>query len=110
MFSKKNRLSKRKDILLVLKKGEKITTSVCNLYLLRGDPKEEARISIVVSKKVSGSAVVRNKVKRIFREILRSKVDELQRGLRLVIVARREVLGAEKAFIERTLGGVLKYA
>lgn len=108
MFPKKNRLSKRSDVLLVLRRGRKIVTSVCDIYLLRGGLGEEPRVAIVVSKKVSKSAVARNKVRRIFREILRTKVDTFSKDLRIVIVAKNQVLRVDKNFVESALMDAFK--
>lgn len=107
MFPKKNRLTSSHDILLVLKKGRKITTSVCNVYILESNSGEVPRVSIVVSKKVSKSAVVRNKMKRIFRGILRPNIDALLKGARIVIVAKKEVLELEKDLVGKVLEGAL---
>ena len=109
MFPKKNRLSKKSDVLLVLKRGRKFTRGICNIYFLEGDLEKEPRVTVVVSKKVSTSSVARNRVKRIFREILRPRIGGLRKGLNIVVVAKKEILGRERDFIERALGDFLKY-
>lgn len=53
---------------------------------------DKTRLGISVSKKV-GNAVVRNRVKRLLREIFRLNRDKLVKGFDLVIVARKGSVG-----------------
>ena len=49
------------------------------------------RIGITTSKKI-GNAVVRNKEKRILREIMRNNIKKMS-GLKLLVVERKDALG-----------------
>lgn len=64
------RLTKRKDIQLVLSKGRHFPFRAFRVKFLRR-PQSELRIAIIVSKKVSKKAVERNRIRRRFREALR---------------------------------------
>ncbi|MCC5788694.1 MAG: ribonuclease P protein component [Opitutales bacterium] len=46
------------------------------------------RLSVVTSRRV-GNAVVRNRARRIFREIFRAHLDALPKGTQVVIIVRR---------------------
>lgn len=62
----------------------------------------ETRIGISVSKKAGGS-VERNRIKRRIREAIRKNASFLPRGEDIVIVARRNIVGADYGEIERDI-------
>ena len=77
------------EFLRVMARGEKLSCPVCVAYFLAA---EDFRSGISVSKKL-GSAVVRNRVKRILGEAIRLSKRALSRPVHLVLVARQ---GAER--------------
>lgn len=48
-------------------------------------PNTDARVAVVVSKKVAKSAVVRNRIRRRVFEIIRKNFDEVKPGLEVII-------------------------
>jgi ribonuclease P protein component len=99
------RLKKRSEFLEVQKNGRRLQTEQF-LVLALPRPGHPTRIGITVSRKVAG-AVGRNRIKRLFREAFRRGLDRWPRGWEIVIVARRESVGASYAQIEEALGRVL---
>ncbi|HNZ48242.1 MAG TPA: ribonuclease P protein component [Candidatus Hydrogenedentes bacterium] len=85
-FLRTQRLTARHEYDLVFSKGEKLWGRSYICYVLL-DPSREARLGLVVSRKV-GNAVVRNRVKRRLREFFRLNYFRLQPGMQLVIIAR----------------------
>jgi len=82
----------------VYSKGKSAATPRMVLYVFpNGKPSN--RMGITVSTKL-GKAVVRNKVKRRFREIYRLNEDGLLCGLDIVIVARIKSTTAEYAELD----------
>lgn len=65
------------------------------------------RLGLTVSKSV-GKAVVRNRVKRLFRECYRSFEDRLPSGYDFVFVAKPNAAEKSLEQLERDLGYVLK--
>lgn len=53
---------------------------------------ETTRVGLAVGSKI-GSAVVRNRVKRLLREAARRRLPELPPGQDLVLIARKEIAG-----------------
>jgi len=82
------------EFLRVMAKGEKQSCPVCVAYFL---PAEDFQSGISVSKKL-GSAVVRNRVKRILSEAIRLSKRALSRPVHLVLVARQ---GAERLSLDQ---------
>jgi ribonuclease P protein component len=81
---KVQRLTKPGQYSLVYKKGGSLSDRFLVLKTIPNQL-EYSRYGISVSKKV-GNAVVRNRVKRVLREILR--LTPLERGLDIIIIAR----------------------
>lgn len=82
------------EFLRVMAKGEKQSCPVCVAYFM---PADDFRSGISVSKKL-GSAVVRNRVKRILSESIRLSKRALSRPVHLVLVARQ---GAERLSLDQ---------
>lgn len=83
------------EFLRVMAKGEKQSCPVCVAYFM---PAEDYRYGISVSKKL-GSAVVRNRVKRILSESIRLSKRAVSRPVHLVLVARQ---GAERLSLDQS--------
>ncbi len=79
--------------------------------LAKANPEKEKinRVGITVTKKL-GSAVVRNRAKRVIREGYRlsDKSAKIKRGFLVVIVARGNIIKAKSTDIERDLTSAFK--
>ncbi|MFH1287403.1 MAG: ribonuclease P protein component [bacterium] len=84
-FSKRERLKVTADYNEVLKKGEKVTHPFFYLYFIRNNLLFN-RLGIRVGKRF-GAACVRNRVKRIIREVYRKNKSAVK-GLDLVFIPR----------------------
>jgi len=69
-FPKKNRVAKEKDFQTVWQNGQIYHSDIMFLKIKKNNL-NYPRFAIIVSKKISGKAVVRNKIKRQLNEILR---------------------------------------
>ena len=88
---------------------EKGSSWVSPLVVMRVLPNELtlSRYGFSVSKRL-GKAVVRNRVKRLLREILR--VTPVKAGWDMVFIARPTARGADYASLERAVKGLLSQA
>ena len=88
-FPKQERLRKRRDYLNVeAKKQRKIITGHLIILAARNS-ENHTRIGITVSKRI-GTAVKRNSVKRLLREIYRRNKEIFPPGYDVVLIARKQ--------------------
>jgi ribonuclease P protein component len=82
------RLSRSRDFDAVYRQGRSVSTRFLTLYwFARDDGADEPRLGLAVPK-ASGSAVVRNKIKRQLREAWRASLPAVHPGRDYVLIAR----------------------
>ena len=86
------RLKRPSEFQRVFRDGEKLVAPAFVLYVLPGS-EPTSRLGMAVSRRVGG-AVVRNRVKRLIREVFRLHKAQLPVSCDVVFVARRQVTGA----------------
>lgn len=77
-------------------------------YLDTKKPQNPARVGIVVTNKFDKSAVRRNRVKRIYREILRKEYERIPSGFWVVVYPKGEFLKAPYEEISADLIEILQ--
>ena len=91
------RLSRSRDFDAVYRQGRSVSTRFLVLYWFpRDDGGDEPRLGLAVPK-ASGSAVVRNRIKRQLREAWRSSLSEVQPGRDYVLIVRPGLVEATEA-------------
>lgn len=102
-------LKRSGDIEKVKKEGRRVSTPLFNLMFHSSMPvaAEPCRVGIVVGKRL-GIAVVRNRAKRLFRELSRDVRNDLVRGYHLVVFPRRESLTVNFQHLRNTWRSVLQ--
>ncbi|PIZ93832.1 MAG: ribonuclease P protein component [Candidatus Magasanikbacteria bacterium CG_4_9_14_0_2_um_filter_41_10] len=119
MLKPQNRLRKMKDIEILFKEGRFVGGDLVTLKLWWIDPdkyprreyrKNDLKFGFVVGKKVSKSAVKRNRVKRQMREVVRLllKDAKIKDGATVSVIAKPASLGASYGDIEKSLLDVLQ--
>jgi ribonuclease P protein component len=83
---KNARLTKRRDFKEVYEHGKSVATRGLVLYYF-ANSSNLTKTGFVAGKKV-GNAVIRNRVKRLLREVFRIHKDEIKSGLDLIFIAR----------------------
>lgn len=83
-------LKKKEDFERVKRDGKRITTRFFNVVSCRS-PLGNTRVGIVVGRRL-GTAVVRNRGKRIFRELVRQTYQNLLQGNDIVVFPKRPAL------------------
>jgi len=96
MLPKKHRLRKQRDFTKTLKAGRALKEKFLILKV-RNNQLEYPRFGIVVSKKVSKTAVVRNRIKRILRSVVEEETKEgsTVRNIDAVLIALPDIKDKE---------------
>ena len=102
-FQKCDRIRKRAEYLTVQGLGRKLHSENFLVFARPSVTGGAARFGITVSKKV-GTAVERNRVKRILREVCRRHKAWFPRDTAVVLVAKRSAVTQDYAAVERELG------
>ena len=105
-FPRCEHLTKRAEYLSVYDRGSKWVGRMFILYVVR-DEGAERKLGVAVTRKV-GNAVVRNRVKRILREIYRHHRPHLGTGFRMVLVARPYAAQASYDECHAAVAGLFK--
>lgn len=108
LFLKKNRIKSKAGFQLVYTTGRSVVDSLSVLYVLPLDA-EGPKIGFAVGKKI-GNAVVRNRVKRMMREVFRHHKSELMTNIQLIWVARKKLAAADLKTYDRVFMRLAKRA
>ena len=94
------------DIERVKKCGRRFPTPLFNLMSFRSES-PQTRTAVIVGRRF-GKAVVRNRAKRIFRELARQADGRIAKGYDILIFPRREALAQEHACLRDAWETALK--
>lgn len=99
-------IKKNKEFRKVYARGKSVADRHMVLYYLVNDL-ETRRFGFTVSRKV-GKAVLRNRIRRLFREACRLNAEKFPEGLDFVLLARRDAAGLSYRQVEESLLKLLK--
>ncbi|PYI52383.1 ribonuclease P protein component [Paenibacillus flagellatus] len=108
-MQKELRLTRREDFNKVYRYGKSAANQQYVVYCLPNPRIERFRMGISVSKKLGG-AVVRNRIRRVLKEIARLNEAKIRSHYDFVVIARKPVTEMEYKEMEKSLMHVLKRA
>lgn len=91
MLSKDHRLRHEKDIAKVLKSRAGAFDTACGVKMVKND-RDVSRFAVVVGTKVSKKAVDRNRIRRQYREIIRSMMGAIKPGFDVILLTAKPAL------------------
>jgi ribonuclease P protein component len=104
------RLKKRRDFLRV-QKGRRVHTGLFSVQVLESAPDQPCRTGFTVSKRVSPSAVKRNRIRRRLKEAMRLEEHRVSpAGADFVLVGKPDALTAPFSRIRSELARALRKA
>lgn len=101
-------LRKNKNFQFVYRVGKSYANRLAVLYVSKNHSKF-TRIGFVTGKRLGG-AVIRNRVKRMFKEAYRLNQEQFLCGLDLVVIGRVPVVGQSQAVVTKSLMDLCKKA
>jgi ribonuclease P protein component len=99
-------IKRRSDFEAVYEAGVKVSGRLMTVFV-KQNGSGGARLGIAATRKI-GSAVIRNRAKRLTREVFRAHKPEA--ALDIVVVPRREFLDAPYSILEREFSALLERA
>jgi ribonuclease P protein component len=106
---KKYRLAKREDFNKVYRYGKSAANHQFVLYVLPQPKLDHFRLGVSVSKKV-GNAVVRNRIRRLIKEIVRLKKEQWMTGYDYILIARKPAAEMDFQAMEKSIFHVYRKA
>lgn len=106
---RKLRLRNREDFSRVYRRGKSFANSQFVVYWSRQPAATPFRMGVSASKKI-GNAVVRNRMRRVVKEIVRLQADRIVPQIDFVLIVRKPAVGLKHKELERSVFHVLKKA
>ena len=107
MLKRINRIGTKKEFEEVKEKGRAYQAPLLAMVILKKED-EEKKFGLVVSKRISKKAVIRNKIRRTVYEVLRRQLDKISKGVRGIVLVRMAIVGKGTEEIEREIGEIIK--
>jgi ribonuclease P protein component len=101
------RLAKREDFSRVYRLGRSAANRQFVVYAMANKRNEKIRVGVSASKKLGG-AVVRNRLRRMIKEIVRHHIDEIIRGYDLIVIVRGPAVQMTYQEMEKSLLHAIK--
>jgi ribonuclease P protein component len=99
-LSRAQRLKQGRDFTRVRQEGQRAVLGCLIANWRRLPAGATTRLGVVTSRKIGG-AVVRNRARRLMREVFRLHQRELTEPVELVLVARQSIAGRGRAAVEK---------
>jgi len=107
-MNRKYSLKKNEEFQSVFKKGKSVANRQFVVYQMVKE-EEAIRFGLSVSKKI-GNAVMRNRIKRLMKEVLRELSLEMYQNRDIVIIARKPTSNMDYQEMKKSLTHVMKVA
>ena len=101
-MQKEHRLAKREDFNRVYRRGKSVANMQFVVYVLPQKVQGPFRLGVSVSKKL-GNAVVRNRLRRLMKEMVRLSQETIIPGVDIVVIARKPIVDMEYEEMRKSL-------
>jgi ribonuclease P protein component len=108
-MQRKLRLRSREDFNRIYRHGRSFANSQFVVYWRKHSQTEQFRLGISASSKLGG-AVVRNRIRRMVKEIVRHNANKLNEGTDLILIVRKPALSLPYIEMEKSVLHVLRKA
>ncbi|PKM88287.1 MAG: ribonuclease P protein component [Firmicutes bacterium HGW-Firmicutes-12] len=106
MLKRRFRLKNKHEFKKTYQNGKTVANSYLVLYLIENKEIDDSKVAFAVGKRI-GKAVVRNKIKRILREVYRKNMQAVKKNHYLIFIARAKIKGISYVNIEKSMLALL---
>jgi len=111
MLAQKHRFHGYNALNFAYKQGSVVRGPALSLKYVRNDRRQTYRVAVVVSKKVSKSAVVRNRIRRRVYEVVRSQQPGIAQPYDLVFMVQQvDIATMDHQSLQKLVAGQLQKA
>ncbi|MFD0961754.1 ribonuclease P protein component [Paenibacillus chungangensis] len=103
------RLRNREDFSRIYRRGKSFANSQFVVYWSRHQGADPFRLGVSASKKI-GNAVVRNRMRRMVKEIVRHQEDKIVPGTDFILIVRNPAVEMNASQMEKSILHVLRKA
>jgi len=108
-MKKSYRIKKNEDFQRIFQEGKSVANRQFIVYKLENSEIPHFRIGLSVSKKI-GNAVMRNRIKRLIRQVFHELESQINPNYDYIIIARKPVAEMDYKEVKKSLIHVLKIA
>ncbi|HUC93594.1 MAG TPA: ribonuclease P protein component [Paenibacillus sp.] len=108
-MQRKLRLRNRNDFNRIYRGGKSFANGQFVVYWSKRPQTEQFRMGVSVSKKL-GNAVVRNRMRRVMKEIVRLNAPQISEHTDFIVIARKPAVKMKTKELERSMLHVLRKA
>ena len=101
-----NTIKKNREYRRIYNRGKSVADRNMVLFSMENNL-ENCRFGFTASKKI-GNAVIRNRVRRLFKEACRLNLEKFKNGFDYVLMARYAIVGVKYQQVEKSLLKLLK--
>lgn len=110
-MQRKFRLTRSEDFKRVRRDGKSYAHPLVVLIALKSEKSDQPRVRVgIAAGKTVGTAVTRNRTKRLLREAMRTLIPNIASGLDLILVARPKLASATLEETQHALQNLLQRA
>ncbi len=103
MLPSQNRIKKKKDFENILKRGQTIIGRFFIIKIIYKKESKKSRFAFVFPIKLEKSACKRNKVKRIFREVVRQNICNIKEAIDVIFIIKKEAKNKKYCDIKKEI-------
>ncbi len=101
-MQKEYRLKNKREFAIVYKYGKSVANHQFVLYFLKQTKSEHFRLGISTSKKI-GNAVIRNRMRRIVKEIFKNNKENQFQTYDYIVIVRRPAVDRSYSELEKSI-------
>jgi ribonuclease P protein component, eubacterial len=105
MLKRRFRLRNKFAFRAIFENGENYSVKHAAIYIHKGPKK----FGFIASKKI-GNSVIRNRARRLMREVIRLHLQEIRNDIQIIFIARVRIKGVSYQEVEKSIMNMLKKA